>query len=335
MGLLAWRSLLLVGAAAGTACAADFEPPSIVVDLRILAIQADPPEVIIPDIDDDQAIDAELLDMLPRVQICALVADPARSRGLRWEMTACAPTNSLRCDQPREPFFAVAAGSVPDPEEADQAVSLCATLPPSPTLFEIVRQAVTNDPLAGFANVPVQIEVFILPERAGVDQAVYGSKRVIAGFPIPEDRRANANPRIREVRARRGANDPQNADQPVATSSCRPDRSGALQVRSGEPISFVPVATEDAQEVYQVPTFDGGTRTFTETLSYAWFATAGTWSAEETGGPPDLVGNQPHLASQWTAPTVESDTLVDLWVVQRDERGGLSWSTMCAAVAPH
>jgi hypothetical protein len=36
-----------------------------------------------------------------------------------------------------------------------------------------------------------------------------------------------------------------------------------------------------------VPTFEGGSRTFTENLRYQWLATAGSWSRAETGGPRD------------------------------------------------
>jgi hypothetical protein len=68
-------------------------------------------------------------------------------------------------------------------------------------------------------------------------------------------------------------------------------------------------------ETYQVA-LPGQTRTVIELLNASWYATAGSWSEQVTGeAKPDTV---------WTAdihlPPVGS--LIDVWVVGRDERGG-------------
>ena len=43
------------------------------------------------------------------------------------------------------------------------------------------------------------------------------------------------------------------------------------------------------------------------------------------------------ISSTWSAPEVAAGSaprLVDLWVIQRDERGGASWLPVCAVVEP-
>src|SRR5690606_22747649 len=99
-----------------------------------------------------------------------------------------------------------------------------------------------------------------------------------------------------------------------------------------------PLEPQGAREDYVVPTFDGGSRMLTENLSYAWYATAGEWNRENTGGPRDFAGNAPPLDSTWTAPTdpeiVGAGLDVALWMVQRDERGGQTWYHSCLRVVP-
>ena len=41
---------------------------------------------------------------------------------------------------------------------------------------------------------------------------------------------------------------------------------------------------EGVREDYVVPTFDGGSRMFTESLTYQWLAGDGEWSRSRTGG---------------------------------------------------
>ena len=95
-------------------CATDFEDPSIVLDLRVLGVRATPPEIVLPlDLDDPFALATV---EIPPVEVCALVADPAVSRTLSFEMTLCAPTASGRCDEPQAAVMPLGAGELSDPE---------------------------------------------------------------------------------------------------------------------------------------------------------------------------------------------------------------------------
>lgn len=58
-----------------------------------------------------------------------------------------------------------------------------------------------------------------------------------------------------------------------------------------------------------------------EAISVAWYATDGTFDAARTGRADDDL--EPSSSNAWTAPTEPSDVL--LWVVLRDDRGGVSW----------
>jgi hypothetical protein len=313
------------GLAAG--CGADFEDPSIVIDLRMLGATVDPPEVLVP-------IDADPDTFpVPDFEICALVADPAASRGLAFEMAACAPTGSLRCDNFGEPVLQFSSGAVEDPEEAEAPVQMCGTLRGSPVLVEILQLSIEEDPLQGFSRVAVQIEMFVKPSGGSDDDGIFGAKAVLFGAQLPAERTANTNPSVDGVLL--GTDPDADPDVPVTLRKCAATDAVPIVVAPGDEIALLPVETDGTREDYVLPTFDGGSREFTENMTYAWFATDGEWSSENTGGPKDAFGNVPQLDSSWTAPDdIDTPTNIDMWLVQRDERGGLAWYEMCVRVEP-
>jgi hypothetical protein len=97
-----------------------------------------------------------------------------------------------------------------------------------------------------------------------------------------------------------------------------------LPVAPAQVVTLDPVEPDGVRETYSVPTLDGNVRVFTENLRYSWFATAGDFSDELTGGPTDIFGNEPLLRTKWTAPAEVGP--VRLWLVVRDERGGTYWT---------
>jgi hypothetical protein len=68
-----------------------------------------------------------------------------------------------------------------------------------------------------------------------------------------------------------------------------------------------------------------------ETLRFAFFTTAGTFTPVETSTATAAIftkPDRPHLESQYTAPTKMPDNpLLTVWIVAHDERGGASWTT--------
>jgi hypothetical protein len=109
-------------------------------------------------------------------------------------------------------------------------------------------------------------------------------------------------------------------------------------VSPGERVTLLPREPDGAREAYVVPTFDGGSRSFTENLRYQWLATTGDFSRNNTGGELDVAGNSPPLDTRWLAPDdpdeVGGGLEVRMWIVQRDERGGQAWYDSCARVLP-
>ena len=318
-----------------------FESRSIVLDLRVLAITVEPPEIMVPlDMDDPQSI--ELAD----VEVCALVADPAESRSLEYELVACAPTSTRRCDRSNLLVVELGAGTVPDPEEAGAPAQMCATLPSTSVVLGLLleeREARGSDEallawlIGEGGNLDVQVHLAVRGADAAEDTTQHAAKRMRYALPLPAERVANTNPWIDTLQALVG-----DTGEPVAMPAgrCGDAEPGIepLVVEPGAVIEFDPIEAEGVREEYVVPTFDGDVRMFTENLTYAWYATHGRWQREVSGGPKDLAGNVPPLDSEWTAPD-DPDEIGDgldvpIWVVQRDERGGLSWRETCVRVEP-
>lgn len=342
-----WISRAALAAAAallGTSGCGEFETQSIVLDLRILSMVADPPEVVV---NIDPTSD---LDDLPQVdvEVCALVADPADARGLEYRMTACWTTESLRCDDPAraEVLLTGTPGDpyarVPDPEEAGEPAAVCATVPANTVLPVLLAdqmelhgsfEAVAAQIVANGGNLDVQVELAVRGDGQGQDDLQYGIKRARFALPVPEDRVANQNPGIDTLQAST------DGGEPVALAEGRcVDLDAPLEIAPGAELEIEPVATPGSREEYPVITFDGEVRRFTENLVYTWYATHGSWSREQSGGPRDLAGNEPPVDSTWTAPSsrdvIGGGLDVPIWVVQRDERGGQTWRRTCVRVVP-
>jgi hypothetical protein len=295
--LLGLAALLLC-----VACANDFEHPSIVVDLRVLGVRTDPAEVV---------VDVNLSDLdslvVPAVNVTALVADPTGLRGLAYTFTACPVTDTLRCDDPAQPRVVFAADITTDLDARAPSGQLQADA-------TLLRAALDADRFHGLGGIPVQLELSIRAADDSSRSPVVASKQITYAPRVPPTRTANQNPTI----------DALNADGMPTLPEV------PLSARVGQELLLQPVEPEGAREVYSVPTLDGGERTFTENLRYSWFATKGSFSDEHTGGAIDIFGNRPLLRTRWTAPPLAGP--VQLWMVQRDERGGIYWTNRAIIV---
>lgn len=333
-----FRLVVGLAAAFAGACDTDFEDPSIVLDLRILGMRAEPPEIVTP-VDPEDPTDIDLADV-PPVQVCALVAEPNRDRGARYQMRMCPPTGGGRCtgaDEGEEEQVVIdlVAGEVGDPDTLGPT-DICATIEPSGDLVVVVMQSVRADDLAGFGGVGVQVDLAVTPDGGGKEETVWGFRRVRYSAQLPEERVANSNPSLDGFTGAREPTGERDRDFELPLGRC-----GSVEpflVAPGERITMLPRESAGAREDYVLPTFEGGSRSYTENLSYQWHATAGDWSRFETGGTIDAVGNQPPLDTRWSAPDdpeeIGDGLDVSMWIVQRDERGGQSWYETCARVLP-
>lgn len=306
-----------------------FEDPAIVIDLRPLAMTANPVEQLIP-YDPQHPPDPSTIQLAP-VTICALVADPGATRQLEYTMTACPESNDDRCPTD-EPSFVIGGGTFDDPEDADAPQIPCAQLDPGPSLFAVIHQAVVDDPLKGFDSIDIQVVMSVNAPGATPDQQVWASKAVRFGAQVPADRTPNHNPSVDEIDWLRA----DTTTGPLTLGRCH-DQAAPLEVAAGEQIHLAPVETPGARETYAVPTFDGGEQHITENLSYDWYAGAGKWDSAHTAGPRDPFGNDPPLDTSWTAPAADEiggGLDVPIYIVQRDERLGEAWYESCVHVHP-
>jgi hypothetical protein len=321
------KALWIIAALALGACGS-FEDPQIILDLRFVAITAEPPEQVFPlDLQNppDSIDDLEITDFT----VCVRVADPAVERRLEYVMRVCGRTDSRRCDNPERPSFEVGRGTIDDPETASEPQLACATVPADAGFLVVLQDALELDPLAGFSGVDVQVDVEITPADGG-EASIFGSKRVRFAAKIPEERIANTNPTVSSIDIVVENGDP----VPLPLGRCA-DQDEPVRIAGGEQLRLIPVEPEGVREPYVVPTLDGGVRSFVETLRYGWFATDGSWTRGETGGERDPSGTFPPLDTKWNAPDdLDEPTEVSMWMLQHDERLGLAWFESCVLVEP-
>jgi len=127
------RPLLLAAFAASAACTPSFEGPEIVRDLRVLAVQAEPPEA---------TIDLSTGKAAP-VQVRVLAVDPAPREAMTASGSLCFPTDSRRCDEVQN--VSIGAAQM----VADEGPSWTLQVPPA-----IIQAAVQED-----GGVRVQLSV--------------------------------------------------------------------------------------------------------------------------------------------------------------------------------
>ncbi len=307
-----------------------FDSPNFVRDLRILGIIASPPEVV-SDFDPDMPQNTEVEE----VEICALVADPADSRSLQYSFGICPPQRNGRCDDVDQPYLELATGTIEDPEESSAPTRMCATIKQSLALQNIIEASVALDSLAGFGGVAIQVELYVHPEGSDESTAIYGTKRVLYSPRFPKERVANRNPSFAGVSVIRESG----IEQVLLEGRCKELRSDPMILTMGprERVQLTPLEADGVREDYVLPTFDGEVRYFTENLSYYWLATSGGWSRGQSGGPRNAVGAEPPLDTIWQAPSAEiigEGASVDLWIIQRDERGGQAWYQSCVKLEP-
>ncbi len=315
------------------AACTDFENPEVVIDMRVLAMRADPPEIVTPF---DPANPTEIVvEELGRVEVCALVADPKEDRRLAYTMTLCRPTSSGRC-RGGVTEFVLGGGEVEDPETAAPPVAMCGAIEPNADLLTVLMEALRSDNYAGFGGLSVQIELEVGPVGGGEAETLHAFKRVLYAPRLPAERVANTNPSLEGIAGLRRATGERGLDFQLPIGRCGEVEPFVVTPR--ERVQLLPEEPAGVREAYVVPTFDGGSRGFTENLTYQWLSSEGSWSPFESGGEIDVAGNEPPIDSTWTAPSdpaVVGDGLdVRVWMVQRDERGGQAWYESCARVVP-
>ncbi len=324
-----YATALVLGAAAGCG---KFQDPNVVVDLRTLAIRAEPPDQVI-DVDLTQpVIPSALLAQLVPTQVCALVADPGADRRLLWSMTLCSLLSNDRCDDDG-PELLLGMGLMDDPETTVPEPTMCVTIMPDANLLALLAFVLQGDSLHGLGGVDYGVVLRVGGENGDRDLDQYAAKTLAVSPRIPATRAANHNPSLDRIDASLDTGD---TPVPLPLGRCA-DNPAPYALAPGTKLRLMPIESAGAREVYTVPTLDGRSETFTESLTYQWVAGAGGFSRGSTGGPRDLSGNPPPLFSDFKSPAasdLDGPTLISLWIIQRDERLGVQWYESCVRVAP-
>jgi hypothetical protein len=283
-GLL--RLLLFLALAA---CTPNFQDRDVVVDLRVLAVTAEPPEALYD-------VDAGTVDS---VSLTYLVVDPARPQNTAiFSAHACQPTDSRRCDSGLAFALPSATG-----DTAHDTFHETLAIPPS-----VLGSAEQLAKLGGYNGIEVQVSFAVDDgDPAGVAE---GDKVVVYS---PAGTTPNHNPTMIGVDTSVGG---------VRTGSLIPGQT--LNVQAGVDNGLRPVLATNAIETYTIKDLNGKEITLTESPTYSFYTTAGGSFDRDTANEPDNGVAPPDGLTRFTAAGRSSGTL---WIVVRDGRGGESWLT--------
>lgn len=281
-----------------------FKPASLVEDLRILAVRADPPE----------AAPGQF------IALSALVANPhkdAPSPGYLWVLcdpttegalgNACAQQETLRDFDPR---------SLPD------GVRIF------PLFFNF---ALYRAPPESLAPLPPES----LERKRGLTATVLLVAWEGGNLNDLEDsdtRRQMAIKRIRIVDPQRLANTNPEIRSLTLDGAPFPDDGLPFPVQAGSTVELVASSPPSSTQEFERPMPDGTFETQSEQNVFSWYATGGQFtqglsysSRTESGDPIGL--KLPPLG-------VLPDDQLDLWVVLRDARGGTDWASRRLQLVP-
>ena len=93
-----------------------------------------------------------------------------------------------------------------------------------------------------------------------------------------------------------------------------------LTVTHGQTYSLEPLLSEASIEDYVFVNSDGETENRTEEPYFTYYSTHGSFD--------NPYGLAPFFEANWTAPVDPPDDDVTIWMVIRDRRGGMAWSTL-------
>jgi hypothetical protein len=333
-----------------TGCVPDVEDAdTLVLGARVLAIRSEPAQV----------------EPREEATFTALFVDPDGTQSeapLRWAfckarkpLAELGPVNPLCLLENADEIEIVTPDAEGDEEpelileEIGEGIEAGGRLPqdacrlfgpdrPPPREGEPAGRPVDPDPTGGYYQ---PLRIF----NDGDETASLYEARIVCGLPgasqavsaaFNQQFLPNANPVIDELVATDG-DDPVAIAGEEAATRVRPGESLELELRweACEPLSPCeeacepPPACEGAESYIY---FDPLTRTVSarrESMRVSWFSTAGTFRDARTGRA-EQEADTTRSPNVWTAPEAEGD--VTLWVVLRDDRGGVTWRTYALRV---
>lgn len=218
------------------ACTPDFASVSQVTDLRVLAVQAEPPDAL---------FDANHVD---DVTVRVLAVDPFARADVRVNARICAPTTNLLCqDGPQLPLDTL-------DRPAGSSISWLLQVPPA-----VIAYAQQSDDLKGLGGIRVMLSM----DLDDLDPAgkVYASKLLLyspAAGHVP-----NHNPVIASL---------QLTDDTQPAGTLQP--GDTLQLKTGVPKGLRPVLADGSIEEYDTVDLTGKTVHLREQPAWKFFTTS-------------------------------------------------------------
>lgn len=315
------RGWLVVALSCLAACGFTFERSSSVIDRRVLALVAEPAEIVAG-------------PTLPSsVRVTALVAQPGASAvPLAHKWRVCLP-GELDNDDISLPFPVADAVTGRCPKD----VVLFEGTAASDALFVDVPVPAELGLLLALstqANVPVSLHVTVELEVETPEGAAFAMKRLVLSPALPTGRVPNANPRVLGVLFDSVPWEEGDVLE-VPFDACGGERVEAVfdatSVRVCEH-RLDPLFDPREQETYRVQALkrapDEPTRVLElkEQLSFSWFVDRGQISRQTTRTPEQLELEQSDpLSTRWRESPVFADEVTTLWLVVRDGRGGTAF----------
>lgn len=313
----------LIAAVSFVGCVQPEDNPTNVHDLRVLGVNLEPSEVLMPGCDARliAAAAAGAADggtvMLPpqlqqlllqyaatEVQYTALIADPAgQGRSLRYRLSACANRADRDCNDEGD-FVDLDTGETTGGE-------LVKRMRPGATLLNdgspLLVEVVNFDTFKGLGGIRLPISLELSAPDTG--EKVYVQKLMVYTCQFFPTMRQNVTPVLPGIKWN-GESWPE----------------GEVKQWSGK--DEVPLEPEDfsaLQEDYVVPSLMLQPVQLTESWKVTWTTTSGTMSSYTTGGV-DVVGEASRHNSRWMPDQKATEpTDVNFWFIVRDGRGGMTW----------
>ncbi len=311
----------------GLSCVPPTDDSSQLKDLRVLAVNFEPPEIMAPNCDALLgAVDGGIPDLsgfltfLAPVDMTWLIMDPkGAGREISYDVRACAHQDDLKCENEGD-FVPLARG-------VTKAGELKLTLKPGFTFVDVpndggmgtplLLEVGTQDRFKGIGGLRMPIVIHL---KAGTEET-FAQKLMVFSCKFFPTMKANVNPQL-----------------PGMTYTNNESRlagldDGGLWGENDKPeffgkdggIRFEPLPFLDQQENYVVPTFQLKPLDLVEAWKISWHTDLGRISPNETGGA-GFDGIEEKHRVFW-APLIAENTETDVnfWFVVRDGRGGQTW----------
>ena len=314
--------LLVLGLAAS--CVSPQDNPTNLHDLRVLSVQLEPSEVLIPGCSAQLiavaaagALDGGNVEVPPElqqlliqyaatpVQYSALIYDTdGGTRPLRYRISACNSRVDRTCSD--------GGMNIDLKTGTTHGGVYTTTLVPGAQIFDngtpLLFEVVLADTYKGLGGVRVPLNLELVSDDTG--ERLFVQKLMVYTCQFFPEMKQNITPEL-----------------PGMTWNGEAWAEDEVKQWQGrDEVTFLPDDFTALQEAYTVPSLFLQPVNLVESWKVTWMTTGGTMASYETGGT-DLGGQTERHKNKWKPPQSDSATEqdIDFYFVVRDGRGGQSW----------